>query len=31
VPSTQPNPMIQEPTVSGGNTDLSGMLDGLDL
>ena len=23
--------MIQEPTVAGGNTDLSDMLDGLDL
>ena len=30
-PNTQPNPMIQEPTVSGGSTDLSDMLDGLDL
>ncbi len=30
-PTTQPNPMIQEPTVAGGSTDLSDMLDGLDL
>ena len=31
VPTSQPNPMIQEQAVPRGNTDLSDMLDGLGL
>jgi hypothetical protein len=31
VPTTQPNPMIQESGVPRGDTDMSDMLDGLGL